>query len=217
MGQANQSDSSDRSERRASGSHDRTAETATKQAVDEAFRASGVSQATENGTPWNENRPREVVGPMEWLDDGPDHGAPPSKRLASPPSSGHSIGPERVVEVDDSPRRSGLSRGTPPQGILVREQQQAERPGTLMAPPNPSGSIDSDLSLREPPRLITHVGYFRLRAEHFGDLCAEMIAAGIEGTAYGAAKRAAHFGAIANALYAQRAKELIVAHPWWLQ
>ena len=86
-----------------------------------------------------------------------------------------------------------------------------------VGPPSSGHSIGSlDFSLREPPRLACNVGYFRQRAEHFGDLCAEMIAEGLEGIAYGSAKRAAHFGRVANDLYSQRAKELIAAHPEWL-
>ena len=85
-----------------------------------------------------------------------------------------------------------------------------------VGPPSSGHSISSLDGLREPPHLITYVGYFRHRAEELGDLCAEMIAEGLDGTAYGAAKRAAHFGAIANDLYAQRAKELIAAHPEWV-
>ena len=84
--------------------------------------------------------------------------------------------------------------------------------------PPPSGhSISSlDFSLREPPRLACNVGYFRQRAEHFGDLCAEMIEEGLDGIAYGSAKRAAHFGRVASDLYAQRSKDLLAAHPEWV-
>ena len=85
-----------------------------------------------------------------------------------------------------------------------------------VGPPSSGHSIGPIEGLREPPRLITYVGYFRQRAEHFGDLCAEMIAEGLDGIAYGSAKRSAHFGRVANDLYAQRAKELIASHPEWL-
>ena len=78
-----------------------------------------------------------------------------------------------------------------------------------VGPPSSGHSID-------PPRLVTYVGYFRHRAEEYGDLAAEMMAEGLDGTAYGAAKTAAHFGRIANDLYDQRAKELIAAHPEWV-
>ena len=70
-----------------------------------------------------------------------------------------------------------------------------------VGPPSSGHSIS-------PPILVTYVGYFRHRAEEYGDLAAEMMAEGLDGTAYGAAKTAAHFGRIANGLYEQRAKEL---------
>ena len=79
-----------------------------------------------------------------------------------------------------------------------------------VGPPSSGHSID-------PPRLVTYVGYFRHRAEELGDLAAEMIAEGLDGTAYGAAKRAAHFGAIANDLYCERAEELKASHPEWFR
>lgn len=40
----------------------------------------------------------------------------------------------RGVEGHARSRRDGTGRDNPAQGILVREQQQAERPGTLIAP-----------------------------------------------------------------------------------
>ena len=104
---------------------------------------------------------RREIGPMEWLDgDQGSYASALQATVGSPPPSGHSI---------------------------------------------------------DPPRLVTYVGYFRHRAEEYGDLAAEMMAEGLDGTAYGAAKTAAHFGRIANDLYDQRAKELIAAHPEWLR
>lgn len=106
---------------------------------------------------------KREIGPMEWLDDERESGAPPSKRLASlPPSPGHSIG-----------------------------------------------------SAQDPPPLITYLSYFREKAESYGDLAAEMIAEKLDGIAYGASRKAAHYGIIANELYAARAKELLDQHPEW--
>jgi len=110
---------------------------------------------------------KHPIGPMEWLDDGSDPGAPPSKRLASPPSSGLSIGSD---------------------------------PGEFP----------------DPPRLITYVTHFRLRCEAFADLALDMIAEGDDDIAYGAARKAAHYGNITHGLYEQRVEELKIAHPeWW--
>jgi hypothetical protein len=109
---------------------------------------------------------KHPIGPMEWLDDGSDPGAPPSKRLASPPSSGLSIGSD---------------------------------PGEFP----------------DPPRLITYVTHFRLRCEAFADLALDMIAEGDDDIAYGAARKAAHYGNITHGLYEQRVEELKIAHPEW--
>ena len=55
------------------------------------------------------------------------------------------------VEGHARPRRNGTGRGDPAQGLLVREQRQAERPGTLIAPiqagfePGPLPSLESQL------------------------------------------------------------------------
>ena len=133
---------------------------------------------------------RREVGPMEWLDDGQDLDASALQANVGPPSSGHSIDPP-VGGVEPTPRKLG-----------------ADTVG---------GLIGSNDGLREPPRLACNVGYFRQRAEHFGDLCAEMIEEGLDGIAYGSAKRAAHFGRVANDLYAQRSKDLLAAHPEWLR
>lgn len=86
------------------------------------------------------------------------------------------------------------------------------------APPaelSPGHSIDS-YWLRPPPPLITYVAWYRQRAEECGDLAADMVYEGLEEMAGAQAARAAHFGRIANELYAQRAEELRAQHPeWW--
>lgn len=55
-----------------------------------------------------------------------------------------------------------------------------------------------------PPIKPINAGWYRRRAEDLGDLAAELIYEGLDGTAYGQAKRAAHYGRIALDLYEQR-------------
>ncbi len=83
-------------------------------------------------------------------------------------------------------------------------------------PPGPVSLSPSGHS-NDPPAVPHNVAFFRIKAEENGDLAAEMIQEGIEGTAYGAARKAAHYGIIANELYRQRSVELIAAHPEWLK
>jgi len=102
-----------------------------------------------------------------------------------------------------------IRREVGPMEWLDDDRDHASALQANVGPPSSGHSIS-------PPILVTYVGYFRHRAEEYGDLAAEMMAEGLDGTAYGAAKTAAHFGRIANDLYAQRAKELIAAHPEWM-
>lgn len=55
-----------------------------------------------------------------------------------------------------------------------------------------------------PPIKPINAGWYRRRAEDLGDLAAELLYEGLDGTAYGQAKRAAHYGRIALDLYEQR-------------
>ena len=72
-----------------------------------------------------------------------------------------------------------------------------------------AGSIDFD----RPPALTPwNAGWYRRRAEDLGDLAAELIYEGLDGTAYGQAMRAAHYGRIALDLYSQRKDEWLVTH-----
>ena len=74
---------------------------------------------------------------------------------------------------------------------------QAEAPAEL----SPGHSIDWG---RAPIPVPANIWWYRHRAEECGDLAAEMMDEGIEGTAYGAAYRAGHFGRIVQALDAER-------------
>lgn len=55
-----------------------------------------------------------------------------------------------------------------------------------------------------PPPIPLNIAWYRRRAGECGDLAAEMMEEGVEGTAYGAAYRAGHFGRIVQALDAER-------------
>ena len=110
-----------------------------------------------------------------------------------------------------------IRREIGPMEWLDGDQDHASALQANVGPPPSGHSIGPIDGLREPPHLITYVGYFRHRAEEYGDLAAEMIAEGLDGTAYGAARKAAHYGHIANDLYAQRAEELKASHPEWLR
>lgn len=81
---------------------------------------------------------------------------------------------------------------------------------------SPGHLIDhSFIDFDHPPSLAgENAGWYRRRAEDMGDLAAELIAEGLDGTAYGQAVRAAHYGRIALELYEQRRREWIVTrHP----
>lgn len=82
---------------------------------------------------------------------------------------------------------------------------------SLLPDSSPGHSIDSD----HPPALTpANAGWYRHRAEDLGDLAAELIHEGLDGTAYGQAMRAAHYGRVALSLYEQRAREWRVpGHP----
>jgi len=132
---------------------------------------------------------RREVGPMEWLDDGQDLDGSALQADVGPPSSGHSIDP-LVGGVEPTPLHVGADTVG----------------GSIGSPPD-----------EEPPRQIRNACFFRHKAEEYGDLAAEMAAEGLDGTAYGAARKAAHYGHIANDLYGQRAEELKASHPEWFR
>lgn len=82
---------------------------------------------------------------------------------------------------------------------------QSQRPTALQAvapaDSSPGHSIDFD---RPPAIKPINAGWYRRRAEDLGDLAAELLYEGLDGTAYGQAKRAAHYGRIALDLYEKR-------------
>ena len=84
---------------------------------------------------------------------------------------------------------------------------QSQRPTALQAVApadlSPGHSIDFDW-VTPPPPTIANVAWYRHRAEECGDLAAELLYEGLDGTAYGQAMRAAHYGRIALDLYEQR-------------
>ena len=103
-----------------------------------------------------------------------------------------------------------IRREVGPMEWLDDDRDHASALQANVGPPSSGHSIG-------PPILVTYVGYYRHRAEVYGDLAAEMMAEGLDGTAYGAAKTAAHFGRIANTLYCERAEELKASHPEWFR
>ena len=85
---------------------------------------------------------------------------------------------------------------------------QAEAPAEL----SPGHSIDFD---RPPAIKPINAGWYRRRAEDLGDLAAEFLYEGLDGVAYGQARRAAHYGRIALHLYEQRRRGdwMVPGHP----
>lgn len=88
-----------------------------------------------------------------------------------------------------------------------------QRPSALQADAPPQSSSGHSID-HAPPPIVTYTLWYRHRAEELGDLAGEMIAEGLDGTAYGATRRAAHYGRIALELYEQRRREwLVTNHP----
>lgn len=69
---------------------------------------------------------------------------------------------------------------------------------------------------REPPPVVANVAHYRHRAEELGDLAADLAAEGLPDIAAMTARSAAHYGALALRLYAQRARELQDGNPDWM-
>lgn len=98
-----------------------------------------------------------------------------------------------------SMERPGDSRSQRPSAL------QAEAPADL----SPGHSIDWEAP---PIPIPANITWYRRRAAECGDLAADMMEEGIEGTAYGAAYRAGHFGRIVQALDAERRADWRLPH-----
>lgn len=117
---------------------------------------------------------------------------------------------------------NGVGQPEVPAGSLERpvgvSASEIRPPASPVATEPPTGhSIDPalppDHEGHAPNPVWENVVYFRHRAEEIGDLALDMIAEGLDGMSYGTARQAAHYGRIANELYAKRAKELFDQHP----
>lgn len=119
-------------------------------------------------------------------------------------TEGNDDGPSEV------PHRFGsLER---PVGVSASEIRP---PASPVAPEPPTGhSIDPDDG-HAPPPVWHNVSFYRQRTEDLADLMLDMIEEGLDGMVYGTARQAAHYGRIANELYAMRARELMAQHPEW--
>jgi hypothetical protein len=104
-----------------------------------------------------------------------------------------------------------------PGGEVTREVRPPVDPPAPDSPPGHSIASDPPdwMHSTPPPPVWYNVTWYRLRAEELGDLALDMIEEGLEGMAYGASRKAAHYGRLACELYRMRAAEMIAQNSEW--